>query len=157
MSSRRSKAWGAVSLPRFDGYIMTGALNDGAWIRLCEAVEQINLRDNPNFATTASRLGHRAYLVQTFQDIFVTRTAADWITRPEAAGVAAGPINTLDQVFSHEQTIANGMIAPVARAGQPAMNLLGLPFKLGAQATPSSLHPRNWVNTQPKSCEIGSD
>lgn len=115
-----------------DGEIMTGALNDATWRKLCDVVERPDLRDDPRYAGADQRAGHRATLVPIFVAIFQTRTAEEWIARLEAAGIAVSRINTLEHVFGHRQTQANAMAVPATRDGTP-MPLVGLPFKLDVE------------------------
>jgi crotonobetainyl-CoA:carnitine CoA-transferase CaiB-like acyl-CoA transferase len=37
------------------------------------------------------------------------RTTKEWLARLEAAGVPAGPIRTLDEVFSDQQVLTRGL------------------------------------------------
>lgn len=141
-----SGLWNLVPYQAFqcsDAYIMTGALNDGTWRRLCVAVGRNDLSDNPEFATVASRLGHRDELLATFAEIFRTRSSSEWIPLLEAAGVPVCPIHTLEQILTHEQVTTNGMVtttgAPDDRGVAPKM--IGLPFKLGNGMEISVLPP----------------
>ncbi|OJW26347.1 MAG: hypothetical protein BGO51_13450 [Rhodospirillales bacterium 69-11] len=123
-----------------DGEIMTGALNDAVWRKLCDVVERPDLRDDPRYAGADQRLEHRATLVPIFEAIFRTRPAGEWIARLEAAGVAVSRINTLEHVFADPQTRANGMVAEATR-GDASMPLVGMPFKLGEEAQPAPTAP----------------
>jgi crotonobetainyl-CoA:carnitine CoA-transferase CaiB-like acyl-CoA transferase len=142
-----SALWNLVPYQAFkcsDAYIMTGALNDGSWRRLCDAVDRPDLRDNPDYETVAKRLNHRQFLVQTFSDIFAARPSSEWTSKLEAAGVPVCPIHSLEQILTHPQVLANGMVietASVTGPDRPADKLLGLPFKLGENSAPSTLPP----------------
>jgi crotonobetainyl-CoA:carnitine CoA-transferase CaiB-like acyl-CoA transferase len=140
-----SSLWNLVPYQAFrcaDGaYIMTGALNDAAWKRLCEAIGRPDLRDDPRYETAAQRVPERAALVPIFEAAFASAPAAEWIPRLEAAGVAVSRINTLEDVFAHEQTLANDMAVTARREDGQAMRLLGLPFKLGPEAAPAPQAP----------------
>jgi crotonobetainyl-CoA:carnitine CoA-transferase CaiB-like acyl-CoA transferase len=140
-----SAFWNLVPYQAFkcsDAYIMTGALNDGSWRRLCDTVGRLDLRDNPEYETVAKRLNHRELLVQTFSDIFATRSSAEWIPILEAAGVPVCPIHSLAQILTHQQVLANGMVTTMPPdGGGSGDKLLGLPFKLGENSVPSTLPP----------------
>lgn len=140
-----SSLWNLVPYQAFrcaDGaYIMTGALNDAAWKRLCDAIGRPDLRDDPRYETAAQRVPERAALVPIFEAAFASAPAAEWIARLEAAGVAVSRINTLEDVFAHEQTLANDMAVTARRANGQAIRLLGLPFKLGPEAAPAAQAP----------------
>ncbi len=132
-----SSLWNLVPYQAFrcaDGaFIMTGALNDAAWRRLCEVIGRTDLRDDARYETAAQRVPERAALVPAFEAAFASAPAAEWIARLEAAGVAVSRINTLADVFTHEQTLANDMAVTARRADGQEVRLIGLPFKLGPE------------------------
>jgi crotonobetainyl-CoA:carnitine CoA-transferase CaiB-like acyl-CoA transferase len=140
-----SSLWNLVPYQAFrcaDGaYIMTGALNDPTWRRLCDVVRRPDLRDDPRYATAAQRVPERSTLVPIFQAAFASAPAADWIARLEAAGVVVSRINTMEDVFAHEQTLANDMAVTARREDGGALRLVGLPFKLGPEARPAERAP----------------
>jgi crotonobetainyl-CoA:carnitine CoA-transferase CaiB-like acyl-CoA transferase len=140
-----SSLWNLVPYQAFrcaDGaYIMTGALNDAAWRRLCDVIGRPDLRDDPRYATAAERVPERPTLVPIFEAAFASAPAAEWIARLEAGGVAVSRINTMEDVFAHEQTLANDMAVTARRADGTTLRLLGLPFKLGPEARPAALAP----------------
>jgi crotonobetainyl-CoA:carnitine CoA-transferase CaiB-like acyl-CoA transferase len=140
-----SSLWNLVPYQAFrcaDGaYLMTGALNDPAWRRLCDVIGRPDLRDDPRYATAAQRVPERPALVPIFEAAFAAAPAAEWIPRLEAAGVAVSRINTMADVFAHEQALANAMAVTARREDGGALRLLGLPFKLGEDARPAEQAP----------------
>jgi crotonobetainyl-CoA:carnitine CoA-transferase CaiB-like acyl-CoA transferase len=50
-------------------------------------------------------------LVSQLDDIFKTRTTAEWLADLVPAGVPSAPVNTIEQAFKEEHTIAREMIA----------------------------------------------
>ena len=52
---------------------------------------------------------NRAALTERLNAIFAQRSTEDWCDTLERAGVANGPINTLDQVFQEPQVVARGL------------------------------------------------
>ncbi len=89
-----------------DGFIIIAAGNDGQFQRLCEV---LSLPDDPAFATNADRLERRDSLSALITNKTRDWTKSDLLTALEAAGVPAGPINTMDDVFADPQIIARGM------------------------------------------------
>ena len=133
-----SGVWHLVPYQAFqckDGYMLVGATNDAAWQRFCDAIDRKDLDADPRFHTNDKRLEHRAILVKLLQDIFITENAAHWITRFDAKGVAASPINTLDQALAHPQVAANHMVVPVTDAQGREFPTVGMPFKLSGDAS----------------------
>jgi len=91
-----------------DGWFILAVGNDGQFRRFC-AVVGMDAGD-PRYATNALRLEHR-------EPLFATITAAtkrfqrdDLLAALEAAGVPAGPINTVEQALTDPQVLARGMV-----------------------------------------------
>jgi len=65
------------------------------------------------------------------------RTQREWLTALDAAGVPAGPINRLDQVFADPQVIARGMRQDLPHPLAGTVPQVGNPLKFSA--TPVAL------------------
>jgi crotonobetainyl-CoA:carnitine CoA-transferase CaiB-like acyl-CoA transferase len=113
-----------------DGHILVGAPNDAAWARFCEALEAPDWAADPRFASIQSRVDHRAVLVPLIEERFRQDTAANWVEKLEAKGVAVAPLQTLEQVFQHPQVLANDMLTEVIDVDGAPMPLVGMPFKM---------------------------
>lgn len=87
-----------------DGHLMLACGNDAQFRRLCDEAGIAALADDARFATNAERVAQRGELVERLHAVFVTRTTAQWLAALAAAGVPAGPVNDLAQVFAHPQT-----------------------------------------------------
>lgn len=124
-----------------DGFVLVGAPNNAAWLRLCDALTDAALAADPRFATNASRLEHRDALIPLLEAHFVREPAAHWVTCLEAHGVAVAPIQTLDRVLTDPQVLANAMVVEARDAGGRAWPLLGTPFKVGSNRTADGSAP----------------
>ena len=105
------------AFPTLDGPLVIAAGNDGQFASLCRILE-CSLHEDPRFATNPARLTNRAELVATLEAL-----TSRWPRQPlfdalEDAGVPAGPINELDEVFADPQVVARGLaVAPGGRKG----------------------------------------
>ncbi len=70
-----------------DGWICVAACSEQHWRRLCEVLEQPRLAENPRFSGHHGRVDHRDELGAIFEPIFRQRTAAQWFTILDQAGV----------------------------------------------------------------------
>ena len=113
-----------------DGYLLVGATNDLAWQRFCVALGHADLAMDARFKTNDKRLAHRSVLVGVIEGILATAPVASWLVRFDVQGVAAAPINTLDQVLVDPQVLANHMVTAVVNADGQSLPVLGVPFKL---------------------------
>jgi len=92
-----------------DGDMIVACGNDGQFRKLCETAGCAALAGEARFATNAKRVENRGELVPLLAPVFAARSTRDWIAALEAAGVPAGPINNLEQVFQEPQAIARGL------------------------------------------------
>jgi len=91
-----------------DGALVIAVGNDGQFARLC-GVLGLDLHADPRFATNPARVTHRRELIPAVQAAVATWRKADLYEALEAAGIPAGPINALDEVFADPQVVARGM------------------------------------------------
>ena len=92
-----------------DGHVILAPANDGLFHKLMAVLGLTHLSDDPRFATNGDRTANAEAL-----DTAIAAAAAGWTKQGlldacHAAGVPAGPINRLDEVFADPQVIARGM------------------------------------------------
>ncbi|MET4133169.1 crotonobetainyl-CoA:carnitine CoA-transferase CaiB-like acyl-CoA transferase [Porphyrobacter sp. MBR-155] len=92
-----------------DGHVILAPANDGLFHKLMAVLGLAHLSADPRFATNGDRTANAAAL-----DTEIAAAAAGWTKQGlldacHAAGVPAGPINRLDEVFADPQVIARGM------------------------------------------------
>jgi crotonobetainyl-CoA:carnitine CoA-transferase CaiB-like acyl-CoA transferase len=136
------------AFPASDGYVLAGAPNNAAWQRLCKALGDDGLAADERFATNASRYENRSVLIPLLEAHFRRQPAAHWVALLEQHGVAVAPIQTIDQVMSHAQVLANEMVVhAVGKDGAPEP-LVGTPFKIeGARQTGKTAAPTLGAHT----------
>jgi crotonobetainyl-CoA:carnitine CoA-transferase CaiB-like acyl-CoA transferase len=99
--------------PCTDGGVMVVCGNDEQYRRFCVALEHPELAGDPRFATNPLRVGNRRLLADTFDAITRRWRQADLLAAMEAAGVPAGPIYDLKQVFDDPQAQHRGLATEV--------------------------------------------
>ena len=77
-------------------------------------------------STTKARLAHRAELVERICKLTARMSRTELLDKLEAAGVPAGPINDLDQVFADPQVIHRGMKLELPSAAAKAGTIPGV-------------------------------
>jgi crotonobetainyl-CoA:carnitine CoA-transferase CaiB-like acyl-CoA transferase len=92
-----------------DGHVILAPANDGLFRKLLELLGRADLADDPRFIANAGRVANAKVL-----DAEIAAATAGWTKQGlldacHAAGVPAGPINRLDEVFADPQVIARGM------------------------------------------------
>ncbi|QAA76470.1 MAG: hypothetical protein BIP78_0704 [Candidatus Bipolaricaulis sibiricus] len=87
------------AFPTADGLLMVAVGTDAQFRALCEAVGRPNLASDPRFATNPDRVKHREALIAILTEVFGARPRAEWTARLKEAGIPAGPVNTLRELF----------------------------------------------------------
>ena len=92
-----------------DGHLILAVGNDGQFRKAMAAIDRPDLESDPRFATNAGRVEHRADLIPAIAVRLAELPRDELLARFEAAGVPAGPINTVAQVFADPQVKQRGM------------------------------------------------
>ncbi len=109
------------SFPTSDGDLIVAVGNDRQFVKFCDILGVPQLAGDARFATNPARVTNRAALIPTLTALTVRRTTTDLYAALEAAGVPAGPVNRIDQVFADPQVIARGMQVAVGEQGLPGL------------------------------------
>ena len=86
-------------LPTADQELIIIAGNDAQFRKLCEVLGAPELSQDPRFARAEDRNRNRETLRPLLVERLRTRTANDWFHALSDAGLACGPINTIDGGF----------------------------------------------------------
>lgn len=89
-----------------DGHLIVAVGNDGQFRQYCRVLGCPELAQDARFATNSGRVIHRAELIPVLEGYMKTRERDVWLHELEQAGIPAGPINTLEQVFENPQVRA---------------------------------------------------
>lgn len=92
-----------------DGWIIIATGNDAQYRRLCDLLDLAALATDPRFATNADRVANREELTALITDATRQRRRDELLSACEAAGIPAGPINDMRDVFADPQIVARAM------------------------------------------------
>ena len=73
--------------------------NDDLYRRACAAIGRGDLATDPRFETNGDRVRNRDMLIPELERVFASRTADQWLVAFDRAGVPAGPVRDLREVF----------------------------------------------------------
>jgi crotonobetainyl-CoA:carnitine CoA-transferase CaiB-like acyl-CoA transferase len=113
-----------------DGAVQLAAGSEALWGRLCAAFD-LDPR-LPGLATNAERVAHRDRLIELLETAFAEWEAGALLARLDAAGVPAGRVRTLDEVYAWEQTRSQGLLIDVDHAALGQLQLPGPPLRFFA-------------------------
>lgn len=111
-----------------DGWLMIAAGNDNLFRKLCKAIGLEQLAELPEFATNPARVMNRGSLIPRIAAAVAGYTVEALSSALDAAGVPNSPLLTVDQVATHPQTEALGMLAACAN---DELALAGIPLSFG--------------------------
>jgi formyl-CoA transferase/CoA:oxalate CoA-transferase len=115
-----------------DGFVNVAVGSEGIWTRFVTAIGAPHLAGDPRFGTNADRVHHRDALVALLEPIFAPKTMAEWSEIFESAGVPAGPIYLLSDLFSDPQIRHRQMVVGVDHPRAGRIMQTGVPVKLSA-------------------------
>jgi crotonobetainyl-CoA:carnitine CoA-transferase CaiB-like acyl-CoA transferase len=95
--------------PVADGHVIIATGNDSQYVKLCNVLGAAELAKEPAYKDNTCRLANRTALIERLSALTVTFRRDDLLAKLEAVGVPAGPINTLEQVFTDPQVVHRGM------------------------------------------------
>jgi crotonobetainyl-CoA:carnitine CoA-transferase CaiB-like acyl-CoA transferase len=117
------------AFPASDGWITVGAANQENWLRLLQALEAPELRDDPRFVNNAQRMNNLSALTDALTPLFQLRSVAEWLRRLEESGVPAGPVLDIAQMHADPQALAREMIVETTHPIAGQVKAIGLPIK----------------------------
>ena len=101
-----------------DGPLVIACGNDGQFARLC-SVLGLSLHEDSRFRTNPDRLAHRGELVALLGPRLAGMARAEVLAAMDAAGVPAGPINTVAEAFAEPQAVARGVVQEIGVSRAP--------------------------------------
>ena len=116
--------------PTSDGHINIAASSGRLWERLCDVLERPEWKEKSEWSTQIGRTKDRPAVNAAVADVTRHKPMAYWVERFEAAGIPAGPINTIDKVFADPQVQHLGIAAPVQSPLLGDTRLVGTPLNL---------------------------
>ncbi|MGE0151538.1 MAG: CaiB/BaiF CoA transferase family protein [Reyranellaceae bacterium] len=113
-----------------DGWLVLGAGPQNLWEKLCDILEAPELRRDPRFRDSPTRVKHSHELAGLIQQRMIGRSRGHWLAALEAAGIPAGPVLHHDETFADPQVQARRMIETVQHPLVGAFSVLGSVCKL---------------------------
>lgn len=123
-----------------DGYLNIGAATQGTWEQFCRAIGQDALIDDARFKAPADRKAREGELAELLEVALTRQTTAYWLELLEQAGVVAGPIYNMEQVYQDPQVQAREMVVDLDDPELGRLRHIGIPVKLSA--TPGQIRRR---------------
>ncbi|MBW8480975.1 CaiB/BaiF CoA transferase family protein [Actinomadura parmotrematis] len=124
-----------------DGALQIGVANQDLWRRFAPLVG-LDPGD-PRYATIPDRTERRAELAADIERALAAGTRAEWLARLAEAGVPAGTIRTVGEVYEWAQTRSQGLVVEVEHPDLGRVELPGPPLRFdGAPPRAHTAPPR---------------
>ena len=123
-----------------DGHLNIGAATQPTWEQLCRAIGQEALIEDPRFVIPGDRKAREEELAALLEETFSLETTAYWLEKLDAAGVVAGPIYNMEQVYQDPQVLARQMLVDIEDPDIGTIHNIGVPVKLSE--TPGRIRRR---------------
>ena len=112
-----------------DGHFILAVGNDQQFAAFSRIAGHPDWASDPRFATNPLRVANRAALIGLIRPVIATRTTKAWLDGLGVAGIPAGPINTIEEAFADEQTIARGTRLDLPHAAAGTVPSVASPIK----------------------------
>jgi crotonobetainyl-CoA:carnitine CoA-transferase CaiB-like acyl-CoA transferase len=113
-----------------DGLLNLAAATESMWAALCRVLDLEALHKHPDYADNTARSKNRQALREELNQRLLARPAMEWTRELIAAGIPAGPIYTLDQVFSDPHVRYNGLVEEVEHPVIGKLRQLSNPLRM---------------------------
>ena len=113
-----------------DGHINIGAPNQSNFERFANAIDRSDLNRQEKFKDNANRLLNREALEIELEHTLIKKSSEEWLADMEAAGVPAGPIFDMSEVWKDEQVQDRAMDVTLEHPTAGKIRNIGLAAKL---------------------------
>jgi crotonobetainyl-CoA:carnitine CoA-transferase CaiB-like acyl-CoA transferase len=110
--------------------VLVGAFRENPIADICAAIGIEDLSQQERFATFDALVANTAAFRAELARVFATGTTTHWIQRLEAADLLCAPVRSLTEALADEQTVVNGMIVEIERAGSATLRTVASPLHL---------------------------
>jgi formyl-CoA transferase len=139
-----------------DGFINIAVFGGKIWERFCEALGSPDWITDDRSKSKSNRSVHRDWLNAEIEKKLAAEGSDHWIEKLNAAGVACGRINNMQEAFAEPQVQHLGMLKKVTSKWLGEQTLMGQPITL--ERTPHTIAraaPRRGEHTEEILSEAG--
>lgn len=131
-----------ATFPAQDREFVLACGTDAQFRRICDEIEDSALADDARFSTNSARVEHRTELDERLRAGLARRTAQDWVSRFNAAGIPAGLVNNVAEALEFADQLGLDPILTTLAADGSTVPTIRPPIRLAsAEPTPRLAPP----------------
>ena len=112
-----------------DGQFISLAVgNDKLFQNFCKAIQSDWLADDQRFSTNPSRVINRDQLIPILEEVFKQKPRDEWLRILTKEGVPAGPVYSMQEVFSDPQVLERKMLLRILHPTAGEISQIGIPM-----------------------------
>jgi len=139
-------------------FSLLGLQGDRVWPLVMRAVDRPDLIEDERFNTAAKRAKNSAELVKLLDEIFATRTLAEWAPRLDREDVWWAPTQTTEDLLTDPQVRAAGVFMEVPAQDGKKVEMVASPVDYsGTPWLATGTHPALGQHTEEVLLELGRD
>jgi crotonobetainyl-CoA:carnitine CoA-transferase CaiB-like acyl-CoA transferase len=120
-----------------DGAVQIAVGSEGLWHDFCAGFDLDP--DAAGIATNPERVADRLRVIEIVEQAFASWDAEDLLARLAEVGIPAGKVRSIDEVYSWDQTVSQGLLIDVEHSSLGSLTLPGPPLRFfdadGAEST----------------------
>jgi crotonobetainyl-CoA:carnitine CoA-transferase CaiB-like acyl-CoA transferase len=119
------------------------------WSTFCAVIGHPELERRPEFESNAARIHNREKLEEILENIFSDHSAAEWVTKLQAAGIPSSLVRNFQEVTEHPQSEIREMFPTLNHPTAGGHRVTGTPVKLSeTPGRPTTPAPRLGEHTK---------
>jgi crotonobetainyl-CoA:carnitine CoA-transferase CaiB-like acyl-CoA transferase len=100
------------------------------WAAFCGVLKRPDIERNPKFATNADRIRNREEFERLLDQIFLNKTAGEWVSQLRATGVPSSLVRNFGEVVDDPQSALREMFPSLEHSTAGKHRVTGTPVKL---------------------------
>jgi crotonobetainyl-CoA:carnitine CoA-transferase CaiB-like acyl-CoA transferase len=118
-----------------DGWLVVGCPKEKFWRRLTDVIGRPELAADTRFKDFAARGEHRDELLAILDELFATRTVAQWLEPLQAASIPCAPIHDVAEALTDPHTRARGLVIETTHPVFGRVRSVASPVRVGDSPT----------------------